>query len=74
MRRYYPMNILRALSVLFTHLGHVREPLHDCVDSVQVSGLGFVRHAVVVHDLCAPQLVVGSVHCPPEYLQHTRTL
>ena len=51
------------------HLGHVGEPLQQGEHALEVVADGGVRHAVVVHDLDPPQLVVGRVHLAAQNLE-----
>lgn len=51
------------------HLGHVRQPVQDSEHPFKVITDGAVGDPVVVHDLDAPELVIGGVHLPPENLE-----
>lgn len=44
------------------YLGHVREPQQNGVDTFKVITYCGMGHPIIVHDLDAPQLVIGSVH------------
>lgn len=51
------------------HLGHVRQPVQDSENPFKVITHSAVGHPIVVHDLDAPELVIGGVHFPPEDLE-----
>ena len=51
------------------HLGHVRQPVQDSEHPFKVITDGAVGDPVVVHDLDAPELVIGGVHLPAENLE-----
>lgn len=51
------------------HLGHVRQPVQDSENSFKVIANDVVGHPIVVHNLDAPELVIGGVYFPPKDLE-----
>ena len=51
------------------HLRHVRQPVQDSENPLEVITNGAVCHPIVVHDLDAAELVIGGIDFPPENLE-----
>lgn len=51
------------------HLWHVRQPVQDSENPFEVIANDAVGHPIVVHDLDAPELVIGGIYLPPKDLE-----
>lgn len=57
------MSMIQGLEAnILTNLWHIGEPLQDGEDALKVIWHCGVRDSIIVHDLDASQLIVGSVN------------